>query len=175
MKISKEYAAALFSLACENQAEQSYADALDMIAAVFAETPEYTEFLASPGIPKEERTAALDEAFSAAVPEQVLSFLKVLCERGNIRSLNDCVKEYHKLLDTQKQFSRAKIISAVPLTDAQKKRLIQKLERKSGHTVLPEYIVDPALLGGMVVEMDGRVIDGSLQYKLQQVKEVISR
>lgn len=173
MEISKEYAAALFSLACENQTEQSFADALDTVCTIFRETPEYIEFLASPGIPKEERTAALDEAFASAVPEYVLSFLKVLCERGNIRSLNDCVKAYHQLLDVQKQFSRAKIISAVPLTDAQRERLIQKLEQKSGHTILPEYIVDPALLGGMVVEMDGRVIDGSLQRKLQQVKEVI--
>ena len=173
MEISKEYAAALFSLACENQTEQSFADALDTVCTIFRETPEYIEFLASPGIPKEERTAALEEAFASAVPEYVLSFLKVLCERGNIRSLNDCVKAYHQLLDVQKQFSRAKIISAVPLTDQQKERLKQKLEQKSGHTILPEYLVDPTLLGGMVVEMDGSVIDGSLQYQLQQVKEVI--
>ena len=53
--------------------------------------------------------------------------------------------------------------------------LVEKLERRSGKRVEAEYIVDGTLLGGLVVEMEGRVLDGSLKKDLQHVKEVIEK
>ena len=172
---SKEYGTALFSLAMENQAEQEYAEALEVILAAFEETPEYIEFLASPGIPKTERIDAIEQAFGANLPEYVVSFVKLLCEKGHIRSFKACVHEYNKLLDVSKNVSVAKIVSAVELTDSEKERLKQKLEKMSGHFVELECTVDASLMGGLVIEMDGKVIDGSLQRRLQEVKEVMSR
>ena len=71
--------------------------------------------------------------------------------------------------------AQARIVSAVELSAAQKRALVEKLERQSGKRVEPEYIVDETLLGGLVVEMEGRVLDGSLKKDLQQVKEVIEK
>lgn len=172
---SKEYGTALFSLAMEEKAEKEYAEALDMIAGLFQENPEYMEFLASPGIPKAERIEAIDQAFGSSLPEYVVSFLKLLCEKGHIRSFQSCVSEYKKLLDVSLNISKAKVVSAVELTKEQKERLQQKLEKMSGHFVELNCSVDASLMGGMVIEMDGKVIDGSLQRRLQEVKEVMSR
>ena len=173
--IAKEYAAALFMLAGEIGAESEWLTALETVLALFGENPAYVEFLASPGIPKAERTEALDKAFSGHIPEHVVSFVQILCERGHIRTFSECVEEYRALYQAAKAMMPARVTSAVPLTEAEQKRLTQKLEAMSGKTVLAEWAVDATLLGGVVVEMDGKVLDGSLRHRLQDMKDVMDR
>ncbi len=174
-EMSKEYAAALFMLAAEEHKENEYERGLGVVLAAFAAQPEYTDFLTSPGIALGERLRALEDAFAASVPEHVLSFVQLLCEHGRVRMLADCVKEYRKLLDEFNRVSVATVRCSVPLTDQEKAHLRQKLEKMSGHRVDLVCSHDPSLLGGVVVEMDGRCIDGSVRRRLHEVKDVISR
>ena len=68
-EISREYAEALFEIACEENARDEYAEHLRNILEVFNENPEYMEFLICPGVPLSERLAAVEEAFSKAFPQ----------------------------------------------------------------------------------------------------------
>ena len=61
------------------------------------------------------------------------------------------------------------------LTKAEQAELTEKLGRKLNRTIHLECSVDPSLLGGMVVHVDGKVIDGSLKHKLQEIKEVMTK
>ncbi len=173
--ISTEYAQALFMLAMEKKQVDEYDKALDLVSDAFAENPMYMEFLESPGIPLTERLEALENAFSDALPKDVLSFLKILCEKRYISEFSDCVAQYKALLNEVTGVSDARVISAVELSENEKDALKEKLERLSGHTVMIEYTVDPSILGGLIVEMDDKVMDSSLQKHLKDVKEVISR
>lgn len=174
-EVSKEYAAALFALACETGKEQAVMAALDTVLASLSENPEYMDFLASPAIPMSERLASVEAVFGASVPEYVSSFLGLLCEKGRIRSFADCVGEYRRLLHIRTSVTTAKVVSAVPLSAEELSALTEKLEKISGNTVIPECSVDPSLLGGVIVEMNGTVIDGSLRRRLREVKEVMNR
>ena len=69
----------------------------------------------------------------------------------------------------------ATVTAAAGLTDEEKERLRRALERRSGHSVQLECRVDASLLGGVVVEMDGRVLDGSLRHRLHEIKEVMEQ
>lgn len=170
---SKEYAAALFTLAKEAGLEKEISDALAVVLQAFRDNPDYIELLASPGIPKRERVAAIEQALTDAVPEYAASFIRMLCERGHIRSLESCVKEYERLVQASNHISTAQVISAVPLTEAEKERLRHKLQEISGHSVILECSLDESLMGGLVVQIDGRVLDGSLKHRLHEVKEVM--
>lgn len=172
-QMSKEYAAALFMLAKENNTEKEILEALKTVSHVFTENPEYVDFLASPSIPKNERIDALEKAFSQMLPEYALSFVEILCERSHIRSFNDCVKEYEELYNFSIQVCEARVTSAVELTDDEKLKLTRKLEKVSGKTLHLNCSVDESILGGIIVEMDGKIMDGSLKHRLQEVKEVI--
>ena len=174
-EISKEYAQALFELAKEQGIEQECAAALHVIAAELDNMPEYAELLSSPNIPMDERKALIEQAFSAYVPEYVLSFTQLLCEHGHIREFGSCLREYEELYKALESISTARIISAIELTDSQKKKLTEKLEKISGHTVIANYEIDETLLGGLTVYIDDKVIDGSLRRKLKEVKEVIDK
>lgn len=173
--IGREYAEALFSLALEEEKQREYYDALVIAKAAFEESPEYMDFLSSPSIPVSERCRALEKAFDGAVPENVLSFMQLLCEKGHARSFYSCVTEYKKLLDESARISVAKVISAFALSDTEKNNIAAKLEKVSGHKVTLECSVDEKLIGGIVVEIDGKVMDGSLRHRLDEVKDVISK
>ena len=171
----REYAEAIFMIVMEEGKQNEYGKALDRMLEIFAENPEYVDLLASPAIPTGERIECIAEAFEGFVPEHVLSFVQLLCENGRITSFDECVKEYKKLLDASNKVTVAKIISFVELSDSQKSRLTEKLEKISGNRVQAEYFTDPSVLGGLIIEMDGKIIDGSLSHRLQEVKDVMIR
>ena len=172
---SKAYAEALYALAAETGEEKACLDGLTLVLEVLADNPAYTELLASPAIPMAERNAVLEEAFGGRVPEQVLSFVGVLCAHGAVRSLPDCGAEYRRLYEAAVSLSTATVTSAVPLTEEQKALLRQKLEKISGRTVILACAVDESLLGGVTVQLDGKVLDGSLRRRLHDVKEVMEQ
>lgn len=169
---AKEYAVALFELAKEENSEKQFADALENIRAEFDGNPEYADLLSSPNISLRERRTLLENAFFGRVPEYVLSFVQLLCDKGHIRELGKCIGEYEQLNKAYESVSNARIVSFVPLTEKEKEALIKKLEKISGHHVA-EYEIDESLLGGVTVYMDDAVIDGSLKHQLKEVKEVI--
>ena len=96
--ISKEYAAALFALARESGQERAFSAALALIDRQLTAQPEYAALLSSPNVPLKERLGLLEEAFGAQVPEYVLSFTQLLCEKGHIRQFSACVQEYEALV-----------------------------------------------------------------------------
>ena len=170
----REYGTALFMLALEKDKKHEYRDALETVCSLFKAEPEYIEFLASPSIPMSERLGAVEAAFGAYVPEDVVSYIQLLCEKGRISCFYDSVEEYNKLLDESEKISNAKITSAVPLTDEEKQKLKEKLQNMCKRAVEMEFFVDEALMGGIVAEIDGRVLDGSLRSRLRDIKEVIN-
>lgn len=173
-EIAKEYATALFALAIEQGEEKAYLDALDLMAAALKDDADCLEFLASPGIPLSERHAVLEAAFGENLPEYTVSFIKLLCEKGRIRSFFDSVEEYRRLFQVRESLATAKVTSAVPLTEKEKEALKLKLENISKNTVELICTVDPTILGGVIVEIGGRIMDGSLAARLAEVKDVIT-
>lgn len=174
-QMDKAYAAALFALAQDEKREDATLEGLKAVLKQFEENPEYVDFLASPAIPKAERTAALETAFSDVLPEDVLSFLCILCQRGQIRLFPDCVEDFEWFYETSRKISTAVVTSVIPLTDAQQQKLQKKLEAVSGHQVRLTFQTDPSLMGGVRVELDGSILDGTLKHRLHEVKEVMNR
>lgn len=173
-EISREYAQALFELAKEQGNEQEFYFALLDMKKEFDAAPDYAQVLSSPNIPTHERCALLEQAFAEQVPEYVLSLVKLMCEKGHIQIFGDCVKEYENLYHAFCSVISVRVVSAVELTDSEKESLIAKLEKANACTVQAQYEVDSALIGGVVIYMDDKIIDGSLRTKLKELKEVIA-
>ncbi len=170
-----EYAQALFALACEKDLRAEYAHGMALADGILSGEDEYLAFLACPGIQKSERTAALTEAFGGALPEDVLSLLCLLCEHGKIRTFHECAEEYERLYRESERTCVAQVVSAFPLSEQQQELLRRKLSALSCKTVTLSCTVDTALIGGLTVTLDGRIMDGSLRSRLQDMKDVIHR
>lgn len=174
-EIAREYGTALFMLGCEENCKHELAEGLCSVRRAFLEAPDYERLLASPSIPLEERLAVIRKTFEGAVPTHVLSYLQLLCERGRIAYFLESVEVYQALLDASERVSNAKVTSAIPLNEAEREKLQAKLEAELGGRVNVEYAVDASLLGGLVVETDGKIMDASLRRRLREVKEVMSK
>ena len=174
-EVFKEYAEAIYSLAAETHSEDEYLYGMRLIYKSLKKNPEYAVILDAPSISKSERLSLIDKTFSNDVCEHVLSLLKILCEKGMVSDFAEIYKEFSQMYLYFAAASKAKVISAVPLKTAEKLEMQKKLEKLSGRAVSIKYTVDPEILGGVIVEMEGKVIDGSLRRKLKEIKEVIKR
>ena len=172
-EVAKDYGAALFAVAAEQHIEAAVSDDLAMIGRLWADQPDYALLLAAPNLPVAERLAQIEEAFGGRVAEPVVAFLRLLCQKGHIRDFDVAAQEYQALWQAASRQSEAKITSAVPLSEPQKDKLLSKLEQTFGRTVRADYAVDPAVMGGLIVELDGRVLDGSLRERLRDIKDVM--
>ena len=115
----------------------------------------------------------LKNAFSGSLSEESISFLSVLCENGDSALLGKCAGEFGGLYSKSLNISRAVVTSAVELSAEQKNALNERLQKKLKKKTETEYILDPSLIGGLKVEIDGVVFDGSLKKRLQSLKEVM--
>lgn len=172
--LATEYGTALFSLAVEEGKQKEYAEALSALAQAFTEQPQYVELLSTPSVALSERLALLDEGFANLLPSAILSYLKLLCEKGRAACFLPSIEVYQALLDASERILRVKITSAVPLTEEQKRKLVAKLEKTEHCQVQAEYELDESLLGGVVVESEGKIVDGSVRRRLQEMKEVMN-
>ena len=84
------------------------------------------------------------------------------------------VTEYKALLNAWSHVFEARVTCAAELTSQEQAQLKAKLETIYGGTVRMAYTVDPSLLGGLIVEIDGKIMDGSLRRRLRDVKEVMN-
>ena len=140
---------------------------------VLKENPGFLSLLASPAISREERMDTLSAAFQDRIPPRMLALLRMMVYRGHARSLVQMMESYRTLARERKGESEAKIFSAVPLEDTELEALKAKLEKRFGRKMILECQVDPSLLGGIRIETDGRVLDGTLRARLQEIKEVM--
>lgn len=171
---NKEYASALFSLATENNSVDQYEKSLMEIEDIFKENPDYIKVLESPAIPLSERISFIDKAFASTYTEYLVSFLKVLCENGHIAQIVSCIEAFCDLVRIYKNRTIATVYYVEPLSVEQKTALIEKLQKISGKVIEPEFIKDESLIGGIKVQIDDKIIDGSIKNRLNKAKGVIS-
>ena len=174
MEVYKEYATALFALARETGQEKEIYEGLADVTRMFRENPDYMTLLGSQNIPKAERAQVLDIAFGGRIPEILLSFVSLLSDRNRIFSYYQCAEEYNRMYLESRNRVVARVTSAVALTGEERSRILRALVKKTGKQVVLESVIDPSIIGSIIVEYDGKILDGSVRRRIDTMKEVIS-
>ena len=172
--LAKEYAFALFSLAKKKNTLSETAESLETIEEVLRDNPSYPRVLLSPAIAMEERLSLLDAAFGS-IHEDVLSFLKLLCEKGHAARIEDCIQAFFLLQKEAQGKIPVLVTSAFPLDESQKEVLKKKLSHLTGKEPEITYLQEPELIGGIRIQIEDRVLDGTLSGKLSLMKGVLNR
>lgn len=167
---AKRYGGSLYDLAVEEQLEDRLLAELDTVTAVLRENPEYLRLLSTPSIPKKERASLLGEAFGGAVHPYLVNFLKLLCDNGILRELNGCAKEFRARYNKAHGIVEVRAVSAVALSAAEKDKLVKKLQSVTGKRIDLTVKVDPAVLGGVRLEMEGVQLDGTVRSRLEALR-----
>lgn len=169
---SSVYAASLFSLAQDENKADTILNELKEIGSFFEENKDYPKLLDTPTLSLEERLGLIDKAFLGA-EEYVLNFIKILCEKKCTHSFLSCVKHYEKLYNKANNIEKITVVTAVPLSDSLKEKLIAKLEKEYSKKIVPEYRVDKKILGGIVIRTENSQTDASVRSRLDAIRAQI--
>lgn len=172
-QIANTYAQALYDLAKEEALTETVLQQLTALQQAFREEPEYLRLMTAAGLSKEERCRILDEAFRGKVEPYVLNFMKILTEKGYMRHFPDCAKAYRDAYNADHGILPVLAVAAAPMTKDQILRLTRKLEKITGKTIDLSCRVDPAVLGGIRLDYDGKRVDGTVQTRLDTVSKML--
>jgi len=171
------YARALHALAKERGETDTIGRELETSAAAFAGDPDLIAFFQRPWIPAAtKRTVALELAARLGVSTLTRDFLGLVARQGRADHLAAISALFRQLVDEDLGRARAAVRTAVPLTDADRQQLQQRLGRAlGGKQVVLDEKVDHQLLGGFVAEVGSYLVDGSLDGQLQRIGERLAR
>ena len=170
MAVKNEYANALFMLACEESAVEAVKEDVDSANLAFKENPDYIKLLDTPALTKAEKLTLIDDAFSS-LHYSVKNLIKILCEKHLVHSFKDLASAYSLLYDEYSGIERAEAVTAVPLTDAQKNAISQKLAEMTGKKIILKNTVNPEILGGVMLRYSGVQLDGSVKSRLESFSQ----
>jgi F-type H+-transporting ATPase subunit delta len=172
--IARNYAEAVFQLGEQSGNVERYAELLDAVAAAVEQSPRVQAVLMSPKVPKSEKAKLLGGALRE-VPREFVLFLQALVKRGRQQLLREMSTQYMNLLDLKLNRVRAGVTLARNPDEKLKKTIQDGLSRQLGKQVLPEFTVDPEILGGTVVRVGERVMDGSLRRRMTKLRRHLVR
>ena len=172
-QIASVYGQGLYTLAAEEGLCEDVLSQLKVLNVSFTEEPAFQRLLMSANLTKDERCQILDDSFRDRVHPYVLNFLKLLTEKGYIRHFSDCCKVYQEQYNEDNGILPVCAVSAVALTADQSARLTEKLSKLTGKTISLTNRIDPACLGGVRLDYNGKRIDGTLQSRLDAVATLL--
>lgn len=173
MSAGAVYGQSLYTLAKDEGLEERILEELAVLETAFDENPEFLKLLASHNIPRQERTAILEDSFRGKVHLYVLNFLKLLTDKDCIGHFSDCCRAYRERYNKDKGILEVRVLSAVTLSDGQKQRLTDKLTAITGKKIALLCRVDPAVLGGIRLSYDGLQVDGTVQSRLEALGKTL--
>ena len=171
--VAKSYAKALFELARERQQAEQVEGELERAAAVVAGDDALAAVLGRPWIsPANKRRLAEEVGQRLELSKLGRDFLALVAAQGRADHLEAIAGAYRDLLDVERGRVRARVRTAVALSDAERAALSARLSRAlGGKQVLTEEVVDKNLLGGFVAEIGSLVVDGSLDGQVARLRD----
>ncbi|HXT08887.1 MAG TPA: F0F1 ATP synthase subunit delta [Roseiarcus sp.] len=175
--VAGRYASALYALADEQRQTAEIAAALATIQTMLDESADLRRLVRSPAFSAAEQTKALDALLTrAGVSGVAANFVRLVAAKRRLFALSDMIRDYNKLYDAARGLTRAEVTSAAPLSEAEIAALKDQLRGASdgktsgGKDVELAVKVDPAIIGGLVVKLGSRMVDGSLRTKLNAIR-----
>jgi F-type H+-transporting ATPase subunit delta len=168
------YARALFDLASLTDSVDATDVSLAAVVSTIRGELDLREALTDTSVPVEAKRAVLREIFGADVTPEALAIVTVLVERGLADLLGDVARIYSEVAEAERDIVAADVTTAVPLDDALRASLTAKLAASLGRPVSLREHVDASIVGGVVINVAGRVLDGSVASQLEGVRRALA-
>jgi F-type H+-transporting ATPase subunit delta len=176
--VAGRYAQALYDIASEKTTLPKYKSMVDRIESELKEVRsilddniELQRLLYHPQITAAAKKELLDRLFKGKISEVTGNFLALLVDRRRETYFGDIVDEFVALANADRGIVDARVTTAAELNDAEKGDLSSILARLTGKKIQTSYAVDPSIIGGVIVRMGDKIIDGSVKTRLATLKD----
>ena len=171
---TQAYAAAMYAVANAEGQLSSVGDELFAVARAVETNDALRDALGDAHLPAERRQQIIEELLGSRASDVTVSLASMVVGAGRGRELPDIVDALLALTATQEGRQVAEVRSAIDLTEDQRTRLAEALKSVTGSDVDVRVVVDPSVVGGLVVRVGDQVIDGSVRHRLAQLRESLS-
>ncbi len=171
VKVAGRYAKSLLQLATEkNEVEQVKGDIL-LLNATIAESKDLELLLKSPIVREDKKAAILAKVFDGKIGDMASKFVAILTKKGREALLPEICASFMDQYRTLNNIQKVTLISAVPLDDATKKALFDKVNLGEDGTLQIEEQIDPELIGGFVLKIGDKQVDASVLGSFRQLRK----
>lgn len=171
--IGKRYALALFDTGQELEKVDDFKEELNTIIDILNKEPELVSILEHPKISKKDKKELVKSVFGESISEEMKNFFYIIIDKGRERNIFDINKEYKSLYNENKNIIEAVAVTAVPMKEDSQNKLSVILSEKLGKNVKIENEVDKSILGGVLLKMGNKVIDGTIKGRLESMEKTI--
>ena len=168
--IARNYAEALFAAGERAGTTDRYADLLEAVAGAIEAEAQIRHVLESPRVPKTQKQHILAQALKGYAPEQFINFLGAVVKRGRQGILPAIARQYLGLVDRKYNRVHAGVTVAREPDAALQEIVRRRLSANLGMTVIPHFRTDPAILGGLIVRVGDRIMDGSVRRRMASLR-----
>ncbi len=169
-QVGRRYSKAIFDIAEEkNQVKEIY-EMLNSAMVLYRTDKEFKNFIRNPLIENEQKKAVLTEIFGKDSSEN-LNILLYILDKGRINCIKYIVTEYLKIYYRKNRILDVKATFTKELSEEQRTKLINKLSQKTGKEINLEVKVDKSILGGGIIKIGDKIIDGSIRRELDNWKK----
>jgi F-type H+-transporting ATPase subunit delta len=172
--LAERYAAALYELADELKALDEVAGDLRTLRAMVDESADLRRLIRSPVLARSAQGAAVAALAERAELQGVTrNFLGLLAKNRRLFALPETITGFLARLAARRGEATAQVTAAQELSPAQRENLMEQLRRAVGQKVTIDVLIDPSLLGGLVVKLGSRMVDASLKSKLHRLERAM--
>ncbi|MEW6277307.1 MAG: ATP synthase F1 subunit delta [Candidatus Eremiobacterota bacterium] len=169
--VANRYAEALYQMAREAKDHKNQLKELEKVYEIIKTHPALGRAVASPTIPSQVKKNILRQLLDQRVSTRTLHFFYLLVDKNREVYVRAVVEAFRELLRRDEGVVKCRAEVASPIDAATRDRLLEQLRKVTGMTIELEVVENPALLGGVVLAVGGRLIDGSLASQLQHIRQ----
>jgi len=168
------YATALFEISEEGGLLNEYLEQAQFLLSTLKDD-DALSILTHPRISADEKYAFLTKAFGESVNQDLLGFMKLVVAKNREAYLLPAFEKLVEMIRKRNNQTSAKVVSAVPLTDEQAASLTATLTRKLGKVVDITVLVDPSVIAGLSIHVDGYFLDRTVKSMLKDMRETVRK
>ncbi|MGM0501249.1 MAG: ATP synthase F1 subunit delta [Bacillota bacterium] len=169
-EVAEKYAEALFDLAVEESSLESITEEFNEVIDVVEDSEELNKVINHPKLSYKQKKELLTKVFEGELSTELLNFLMLLADKKRIEHLAAINQEFNVLVEEAQNKLNVAVKSAVEISTKQQKKLKEKLSSILDKEISLSLEVDQELIGGLVLQIGDKVIDGSIQNYLQELE-----
>jgi len=167
---ARQYSLALLQAADSDEKLKAWGIVLQQLVQIFQGSPDILQFFFSPAIDLSQKQALIQKTLKASLDSQIFLLLNLLIKEKRLNLLPLISKELSQLILEKQNSLEATFILTMPLQKGVKEKLKEKLEKLYKKTLVIKEEINPQLLGGGILLIDGKILDFSVQGKLKKLK-----
>lgn len=173
--VSKTYGEALFDIGVEEQALEVLSEEAKAVLKAMSENPDLLRLFNHPKIVKEEKVSLMENIFKGQVSDTMVGFLVLVVQKDRYNEIEDILTYFLDKVREDKKMGVAYVTSAIPLSDAQKNQIKNKLLETTEYVDFEmNYQVEQAIIGGLIIRVGDRVLDSSIRSRLYSMSKELS-